>query len=153
MRIYGVFKATHSRMHVKWGLGPARENEMNQKCPWSWSRDWNWNWGWFCAITNAIKISCHILITPCGVLYFLYAVDYTECICAYFLKLPHTSSHIKLHLMLTNCHAKFPLISVPLGHTQFQLTDPIHKRLELIQLAHKTQHTPSRWLRRTEINC
>lgn len=41
MRIYGVFKATHSRMHVKWGLGPARvrrgrtvPNEMNQKCPW-----------------------------------------------------------------------------------------------------------------------
>lgn len=87
MRIYGVFKATHSRMHVKWGLGPARvrqgrtvPNEMNQKCPWMER--------WALAlvlmlrlelglgIRNAIKISCHILITPRGVLYFLYVVQH-----------------------------------------------------------------------------
>lgn len=66
MRIYCVFKATHSRMHVKWGLGPLCANEMNQKCPWSLAGTGTGTGAAseLCAITNAIKISCHILITP-----------------------------------------------------------------------------------------
>lgn len=82
MRIYGVFKATHSRMHVKWGLGPARvrrgrtvPNEMNQKCPWMEVGLALVMLELGLGIRNAIKISCHILITPRGVLYFLYVVQ------------------------------------------------------------------------------
>lgn len=99
MRIYCVFKATHSRMHVKWGLGPARvrrgrtvPNEMNLKCP--WMERWalalvlmlRLELG--LAVRNAIKISCHILITPRGVLYFLYVVQHIRLEVCASLSLP-----------------------------------------------------------------
>lgn len=129
MRIYGVFKATHSRMHVKWGLGPARvrrgrtvPNEMNQKCPWM-------EVGLALVlvlmlmlelglgIRNAIKISCHILITPRGVLYFLYVVQRIRLkVCAslslspsFHFTLPNflIQDLARLHLMLTNWQWKF----------------------------------------------
>jgi len=54
MRIYGVFKATHSHMHAKWGLGPAKpfqNKKWNHKClPWGF--------------LPGIKINCHLLINP-----------------------------------------------------------------------------------------
>lgn len=104
MRIYGVFKATHSRMHVKWGLGPARvrrgrtvPNEMNQKCPWMerWALALKLRLELGLAVRNAIKISCHILITPRGVLYFLYVVQHIRLeVCASLsLRLSSSTSH------------------------------------------------------------
>lgn len=61
-------------------------------------------------IRNAIKISCHILITPRGVLYFLYVVQHIR------LEVSPSTSHCltssyeifaRLHLMLTNWQWKF----------------------------------------------